>query len=165
MEKNNKEEKNSSNPEGKDPEEIVEPKEQVTMDKDKLDKLLDRLERVEATADKSRLHKYDSLRSEKKDKIIKLRMINGKVIKKIETIENSVEKNPNTGIYNENQLIKIFYETGGYEQIPYVQYSRIYEYLPAVVKKESFDKETKKITYRAVTSEGKEYTIEDSFIN
>jgi len=136
----------------------------VTISEKKLTALLERMERLEAAADKRQLARYDMAKGKIRGKTINLLMLNGKVIIRWSSmVKNLVEKDPITQRWHEDQVIKVQYEDNTVEEMPYVIFGRRYTYLPASVISET--KEKDKLFFKVKTEDGKEYNIQDTFIN
>jgi len=149
----------------------VEPKTTVEVDKDKLDRMLNRLERLEAAANKAGLSKYDSENKEKKSPKIQLNTLDGKVIVKWDKmITNICEKNQHA-VWYEDQKCKIYFEDGTDLEIDYVLLNRRIVKIKATILKSILNQEEEEInnqgsvTYVCRTDDGREYTIGSRFIN
>ena len=140
--------------------------EMVEVSKDKLTKMLERIDRLESAASKRQLAKYDSSHKETNNKIVRLRTLKGKVIIKWSNmILNTVERNPKTGYWQEDQVVNILYEDKTSEEMPYIIFARRHEFIPAIVISESKSSKTGKITYELKTDDGKKYSVLETFIN
>jgi len=139
--------------------------ETVQIEKSKLDAILKRLERVEATADKAGLARYDGLSQEKRKSIVKLLHLgDGRVvISWSDMIENIVEKDPK-GYWFENQKVEVTFEDGEKETMPYVLFSRRYQKINATVISETHEG-SETILKVSTVDDGKEYTINKKFVN
>jgi len=159
-------------PEVKIPESEKKPVEIVQIPKDKLDAVLSRLERLESAASKAGLSKYDATRKHIKEKIISLKTLDGKVIINWDNmVKNIVEKN-DRGYWSEEQTVKLNFEDGTSDTMPYVVFSRRYEHLSCVLEKqikyeegsEEFDKYGEYLfTLKSV--DGKKYEVGSKFVN
>jgi len=137
----------------------------ITLPEDKFKQLLDRIQRLEAAANKAQLSRYDSLHTEVKRKLVNLLTIDGKVVLSWDTMnKNLVEKNPLTGVWHEDQVTTLHLE--GEEkpvEMQYVIFTRRYQPLLAeVVNENIIDGET---ILKVKTTEGKEYEINAKFVN
>lgn len=133
----------------------------------KLNKMMDRLDRLEAAANKKQLARFDARTKGKGERIINLRTWEGKVIMSWDEMpRNIVEKDPRTGYWKEDQIVRLTLEDSEKPiDIPYPIYARRYQLMPATVKAASKDEKTGKTTYKLVTEDGKEYSILDTFVN
>ena len=136
----------------------------VKISRKKLDKLLNRVERLEQSADKGRLARYDSLSQEGKQKAVNLKTLDGRVIKKVETVENRVDQNIHTGTFTENQVVKVTFEDNRTQNMEYIYFARNYSLIPAVVKREIYDSE-EGLIFEVETDEGKTYKINEKYVN
>lgn len=136
---------------------------EVKIKQSQLDAIMEKIERLEATASKQRLANFDSKKEQENGKMIGLRMIDGKVIMSWgKMIRDIVEKSP-AGVWKEDQQVEVTYEDGKKEKMSYVIFTRRYTLLPAEVKSETKDDEG--ITFKVETAEGKKYDIRDKFVN
>lgn len=134
-------------------EETTETPEYVRVKKEKLEELVKRLERLESSASKARLFHYDEKQPKKDTKIIRLLTMDGKVIVGWERMpKNTCEKNER-GVWYEDQTIKVNYENGTSEEMPYIFFTRRYRYMDAEVVSE-----TKNMLPEVIESQG-EYTF------
>lgn len=97
----------------------------VTVDRDKFEAVLNRLERLEAAASKAGLHKYDEDHKEKPGTEAGIKTYNGKRIVSYVMTSNTCEKNPN-GVWREDQNIELTYEDGTKEVAPYAIWAKNY---------------------------------------
>lgn len=142
---------------------VKEKTDKIEIEKSKLDEILKRMERLEKAASKARLHNVDEKNKEKKGKVVKLRMIDGKVITGWSNmVRDIVEKTP-AGVWKEDQQVELWLEDGTKEVMPYVVFARRYSYLPADVISETKDDEG--TTFNVETYDGKKYSVRDTFIN
>jgi len=145
--------------------------EMVTVKKDKLKSLIDRLERLESAASKAGLSRYDQAHKDTQKKTIQLLTFEGKVIVRwAKLLKNVVEKNTITGHWEEDQQIELEYEDEKKEKMPYVIFSRRYQKLKATVNKEimNYDEDEErdgKLTFVVKSIDGKEYKIGSKFVN
>jgi hypothetical protein len=151
-------------------EKIPEPVEEtVTLKKSELDGIMERLNRVEAAADKARIANYDNKNKSESGKIIKLRSMDGKIVISWENMtSNLVEKNSQNGAWREDQKVKINYFDGSSEEMELVIFNRRFQYVKANVIKESINDAgtTAETTiYFVKTEDGHEYSIDKKFIN
>lgn len=97
----------------------------VTVDRDKFEAVLNRLERLESAASKAGLHKYDEDHKEKPGTEAGIKTYNGKRIVSYVMTSNTCEKNPN-GVWREDQNIELTYEDGTKEVQPYAIWAKNY---------------------------------------
>jgi hypothetical protein len=143
------------------------PEETVVIKKSVLEDLMARLDRVEAVADKGQLAHFDSKNKGKMGKTVKLWTIDGKVVISWENmVKNSVERNPLTGIYREELVIKIKFEDGTEQEMDYVFFVRRAVALVCSVIKESKDMDTDDVLFTVKSNDGRVYQdINTKFIN
>ena len=137
----------------------------VSIKKDKLNAILERLERLEFAANKSYLSHFDAKsQGEKKLKIVRLRTIDGKVILRwSDMLSNNVEKNEH-GVWGEDQSVKLEFEDGTFLEMPYVFFARRYKLLPSEVISESTNNYGE-VTFELHTDDNKTYKINSKFVN
>lgn len=97
----------------------------VEIERDKLEAILGRLERLESAASKAGLHKYDEGHKEKPGTEAGIKTYNGKRIVSYVMTSNTCEKNPN-GVWREDQNIELSYEDGTKEVVPYAIWAKNY---------------------------------------
>ena len=147
--------------------------EKVQVDKDKLAAMLKRLDRLESAANKAHLGRYDSLHRDTQRKIIQLNVYEGQVIKRWSgMLRDKVEKNPKTGVWEEDQVLELTFMDNTKKKIPYVIFARRYQHINAEVLKETKNLEADEFekygqyTFEVKTVEGgKRYTIGHKFVN
>jgi len=150
--------------EAKDSDKMVEVKE-----KD-LNKLFERLERLEFAASKAGLSKYDTAHKEALGKIIHLRLLDGKVVLRWEVVRDLVEKDTQ-GRWNEDQQIKLTFEDGKQETMPMIYFTRRYTNIDAEVLSETINRDPLIIeeegdrTFNVKTVDDRVYSIGSNFIN
>jgi len=141
--------------------------------KDKqIEDLLNRVVRLEKTANKKRLDGYDRLNQEDSETTYRLRMIDGKVIIRwSDLITNKAEVNPITRKVEEDQRLTVYYEDGEEETMTLVVFNRRYKHFYTTLVEEKIlrkPEEKKKYGDRILTVEtveGKRYEIGDKFVN
>jgi len=135
----------------------------VSIKKDELAAIMERVKRLEFAADKAHLAHFDEKNKGQHGKSIRLRMINGKVVLSWDNmIENLVEKNP-AGVWSEKQTIKIYYEDKTSEEMDLVIFNRRFTHIKADVISETTMSDA--IVYKVRTEDGREYEINSQFIN
>ena len=134
--------------------------------------LVEKVHRLEQTADKKRLDQYDRLNQEDPVTIYKLRMIDGKVIIGwSDLITNKAEVNPVTRKIEEDQRLMVYYEDKTEEEMDLTIFNRRYQYIYTTLVEETklTDPEKKKKfgnrIFKVKTDEGKIYRIGEKFIN
>ena len=94
---------------------VIEEKTTVEIEKDALTKMMDRINRLESAADKAQLARYDDRRRETHVPTYRLRTIlDGESVHVIlgwKLLTNIVEKNPTTGVWVEDQKVKLFLDS------------------------------------------------------
>lgn len=137
--------------------------ETVTLKKTELDAIMASIKRLEFAADKSHLAHFDEKNRGDRGRIVKLRMIDGKVVLSWDDmVENLVEKD-SAGRWKESQTVKINYEDGKSEKIDLVIFNRRFVSLPAEIISET--KMSDGIILKVKTEDGKTYEINSKFIN
>jgi hypothetical protein len=113
--------------------------EKIMVDKEKLDAILKKIERLESAASKAGLNRYDSINAEDKQRQVKLLTYDNKVIQSWENMPiNLVEKNQNSGVWSENQQIVLnFFGEDKPMTVDYVVWSRRYGKKPAIIEEET----------------------------
>jgi len=100
----------------------------VLVDKVELAKLLDRVDRLESTADVGRLGRYDARFFKKGPNVFSLSVYNGKIITSWRTLKDVAYKDPRTGMIVEDQQYEILFSNNtklkvqGYEQFSDMRY-------------------------------------------
>lgn len=137
--------------------------ETVTIKKETLDDLMERLKRVEQAADKSRLAKFDEANKGKLIRTYGIRTYNGKIVTSWSNmIENTVEKNP-SGKWEENQVVEIFYEDKTSEKIPYIIFDRNKKRIESELVSETKTDDDTILTLK--DEDGIEHKINIKFVN
>ena len=137
----------------------------VTLDKDRFDAMMKRIDRLEYAASKAQLSKFDAKNRGSMEKVVKLITFNDLVvISWTDMTKNLVEKDPH-GKWFEEQEVQLTMEDGQVIKTPYVVFSRRYQLRPAKVVSEVKDQETQEITFKLKTEEGEEYEIHEKFVN
>lgn len=145
----------------------------IEVNKDKLENLYNRLDRLESAASKAGLSKYDSEHKIEQKKRIKLVVYEGKVVENWSNmLANKVEKNPKSGVWEEDQVIAVkFFEEKEPVELPYVIFNRNYTKLEVEVDKEEINISKKDLdkygdrTFHVETTEGKKYVVGKKFVN
>lgn len=134
--------------------------------KDDMDKLKKDNALLLQIADKKRLATYYERHHEKIPSIVKLRMMDDKVILGWRTLKDDVFLNATTGKIVENQTIQVIYEDGKSEEFRYVDYVRRYTQTKckvlSTIKDEKSDKTKLKVERE---DDGKKYEIGIEYIN
>lgn len=98
--------------------------ETVTVEKSKLEKMMERLERLEYAASKANLGNYDAKQEKQVGTNASVSAYEGEIVMAWELIENIVEKNPLTGVWQEKQTIRLHLDEDKTIDMPYVQFIR-----------------------------------------
>lgn len=148
-------------------------KEMVPVPKDVLERLLNRVDDLEAAADIGRLSRVQGLRSQGKlVKTAKLSVYNGKVVLGWFTVKDDVYTDEK-GVIHEDQQVKLILddkdEEGNKvvvesEPVSYRTFSRVITKITGEVIKESSDSEGRK-TVTIKLDDGREYELSVVFIN
>jgi len=125
----------------------------------------DRLERVEFAASKAQLSKFDDKNREDHGKVVNLRSYDGKIIVGWDMIQNLVEKNPLTGVWEEHQTIKLIFSDDTDKIVDYRTFVRRYDMVPALVESET--RHSNGVLVMDVTRKdnGEKYKIDVRFVN
>jgi len=135
----------------------------IEVEKDVLDEMIKKIERLEAVQSQAKLKDFDRSIKDKSKKVVGLREIDGKVIVSWSNmIKNIVEKS-NKGYWGEDQVVEVEYEDGKKEKMPYVIFNRRFTVLLMEVKKE-IKNEDGTTTFVGTTADDKEYKIKDTFL-
>lgn len=142
---------------------------------DIIDKLIERINRLEKTANKKRLDNFDRVNDEDPETIYKLRTIDGKVIIKWSDLHtNKAEVDPVTKKIVEDQSLTVYYEDETKEDMSLVIFNRRYQYIYTTLIEETSlkgerNKEKREQNgdriFTVETEEGKKYIIGENFIN
>lgn len=150
----------------------------ILVDAAKLKSLMDRLDaqaaemaeqkaqmaRLEAAASKAGLANYDNKHRAKPGKSVKVRSYEGKLIVGWRKIIDMVEKNPDTKVWTERQIIELIFEDDTTVQIPYSIWVNRYSLQPAEVKATTtLDDDT--IVYTLKLEDGREIKLGQAFVN
>lgn len=143
----------------------------IVVDAAKLKALMDRLDeqagqmaRLEAAASKAGLANWDNKHKAKPGKAVNVRTFEGKVILGWRTVSNLVEKNPDTKVWTENQIIELIFEDDTTIQIPYITWVNRYAFLAAEVKATTV-LEDETIVYTLKLPDGREVKLGQTFVN
>ena len=146
--------------------------EMIEIRKSKLDAIMQRVERLEAAANKAGLARYDTAHKEDMQKVIRLRVFDGKVVKSwSDMLIDKVEKHPKSGVWGEQQIIELSYFDAEPQEMDYVTFARHYKYLPCVVESQIMNikpelvKSMGNYTFNLKTFDGREYQIGSLFVN
>ncbi|KKQ99943.1 MAG: hypothetical protein UT24_C0020G0011 [Candidatus Woesebacteria bacterium GW2011_GWB1_39_12] len=155
--------------------EKTEEQENITISKTALDKILLKIERLESAASKEALGNFDKKNQKKFGKNARVNLWDDKIIVGWRLTKDIVEKAPLTGVWREDQRIRLCFldEKEESEEIEYVTFSRRYHSLPVSIKKEikSFEKvngeEVERMIFTVETKENtpRTFDIDSRFIN
>lgn len=137
--------------------------ETVEVNKVALDAMIKRLERLEASADLSRLGKYDDKNKKEVVRVVMLSTWDGQVVIGWKMLMNDVQKI--NGIWRESQLVQLMLEDGTSAEIPYLRSVQEVVRVDADIlsrTQESDGHETLKVRRK---DDGKEYNIDSRFVN
>ena len=137
--------------------------ETVTVNKQALDTMIKRLERLESAADLGRLGKYDDKNKIELPKIVLLGKYNDKIIVGWKMLKDEVQKV--NGIWRESQLIQLKLEDDTTIDLPYLQYVQEVVKVNSTIlsrTKDSSGHETLKVRRN---DNGNEYSIDITFVN
>lgn len=150
----------------------VEPKkeeeEEVSIKKDDLSELMDRIKRLEFAASKARTSQYDEQMKKDVGKQVKLRTYGGKIVTHWDDLlTNRVEKNVHGG-WEEDQTIKVYFEDDTNKILPLGEFVRGYKYIKSTVISttvENAGSKDEKTIFKVVTDDEKEFLIDIKFVN
>lgn len=91
--------------------------ETVVVDRSELNKLLGRLDRLESTADKGRLGKYDARFFKRGPNLFTLSVFEDRIITGWRTLKNNSYKDPRSGAIVEDQQYEILFHNNTKEQV------------------------------------------------
>ena len=137
--------------------------ETITVNKQSLDQMIRRLERLESAADVGRLGKFDEKNKMELPKVVLLGKYNDKIIVGWKMLKDEVQKV--NGIWRESQLIQIKLDDDTSIDLPYLQYVQEVVKVDATIlsrTKESNGHETLKVRRN---DNGNEHSIDITFIN
>jgi hypothetical protein len=156
-------EQNSEQTAPQDPmQEIVELRKQINELQKNNESLSDLLLQV---ADKKQLAIYYQKHQQKIPPVVKLRVIDGKVIIGWRTLKDEVYQDPVSMRWYEKQIIEVVFEDGTTKQYALMDYVRLYQHIEAKVVSTLTNSEDGKISFKVQTDDGREYVIGAEFIN
>lgn len=147
--------------------------------------ITDLTNKVNATADKGRLSQFEAGKPRVLSKVVRLNYrdvvtdkdkgtTTPKVIVGWKTIVDRVEKNPNSGVWTETQIVELVYEDDTKEQITYLDFATKTKFINATIQKrrkdEPFEDEfgvgfAGAEVLEVITDSGKAYEIDSRFVN
>ena len=89
-----------------------------------LERMMDRLDRLEFASSKAQLSLYDARNKTDLGTTACLNVYEGKIIVAWKLLENFVERNPQTGVWTERQTIQLHFLEGEPVEVPYAQFIR-----------------------------------------
>lgn len=95
----------------------------ITIEREKLELMLSRLERLESAANKAGLNRFDEAHREAMGTNVGVKVYEGKRIMSYVMTTNTCEKMPN-GSWKEDQNIELSYADGTKEVVPYTVWSK-----------------------------------------
>ncbi len=171
MTNQNKDDLDTSKLEINDKTEPTPKEETISVSKSELAELMKKIDRLEATANKGRLHNYDKNNKEEEETIIKVRLIDGKIITSWRSLTNNVYRDPLTKRIIEDQKIEVTYENDTTEKMDIVTFNRRYVHMftklvesTDLKKKDEIDKYGFQ-RFKLETDEGKKIIIGSNFVN
>lgn len=161
------------------PEEENKPEgEMVQVPKDKLDAVLAEMEQIKKdnamlkeVADKGRVARYMAANKGEAEPLrLGIRQYNGKIVLGWAKVKDEVYKEPNTGIWRENQVIKLVYHDNTADEVPYLDFSRRYEKVECKVLKSTTDDQTGNKTFDIEVVQdgpfrGEQFKVDSPFVN
>lgn len=119
-----------------------------------------------AVTDKKALAHYYSRNRESLPSIVKLRIIDSKLVVGWRTIKNEIYQIAGTQKWVENQIIELLFDNGSKKEMPYIDFVRNYEYIFAKVINSTIDEISKELSIKVAREDnGKELTIGVKFVN
>ncbi len=122
------------------------------------------IEMLREVADKSRLYWWEEKNKKPTTKVVRLTVIEGKIVVGWKTIIDEVFQDTN-GIFHEKQVIEIYFEDGTKKSLNYIDFTRLTNKIEVELIKRMKDEEQGTESVTVKTKEGKEYTIGIEFIN
>lgn len=160
-----KEEK-TKNEENKKEEGVVVSKEAFERLQKELEQLRKDRDILMAAADKKALANYYMRHQADIPKIVKLRMIDGKLILGWRTVKDEVYKDPITQRWREEQIVEVLFEDGTKKQYPLVEFNRLYTHIEAKRIGVIQNEQTGDLAFRVVRLDnGQELTIGAKYVN
>lgn len=141
--------------------------------------------KLDAVADKGRLSNFEAGKPIVLTKVVRLNYrevvtdkVKGttepKVIVGWKILVDRVEKNPNTGVWTETQIVEVVYEDDTKEQMPYLDFATKTKFINATIQKRRKDEPFQDEhgvefagaeVLEVVTDSGKAYEIDSRFVN
>lgn len=140
-------------------------KDTVEVSKGLLESLQKKIDMLEQVADKKSLALYYSRNKAELPKIVRLRMMDGKVIVGWRTVKDEVYEDSVTRRWKEIQIIQLLYEDGETEEMSLTDFVRKYTHISAKVLSTSVDSETGQEALKVETDTGKIYEIGVQYVN
>jgi len=159
-------------PLNKEEKELTKPEDEtVVIKKSQLDALVARLDRVEKVANKGRLANFDKDNAGEQTTVIRVREMNGKIIKSWRTTADTVERDPITKRLTEDQRLEVTYFDDSVEEINIATFTKRYKHVPCTLVEATMmikqaDKEKYGIQrFKLEMPDGEEITIGSTFVN
>jgi len=135
----------------------------IQIKQSELERLVSRLDRLEYAANKARTAHFDKRNREAQGKLVNLTTYEGKAVVGWRMLEDLVEKDPRTMVWNEIQTIELTFEDGDVSTVPYATFVRRYKKIEGEVISEI--KIDDKTIFKIKTEDGREFEIDITFIN
>ena len=123
---------------------------------------------VMATADKGRLNKYDEKNRKPIERVVRVTTYEhkGKLLKVVGwvMITDQVFKNSN-GVYIENQVVRVILENDDKVDMPYIDFVKKTQHINATIKSRLVDESTGSLILTLIDPQGKEFSIDATFVN
>jgi len=146
-------------PQGQEMQELKKRIDELQKSNDSLNELLLQV------ADKKQLAIYYQRHQQKVPPIVKLRVLDGKVIIGWRTVKDDVYQDPVTMRWTEKQIVEVLFEDGTSKQLALMDYVRLYKHIEAKVMSTLTDTADNKIAFKVQADNGKEYVIGAEFVN
>jgi hypothetical protein len=135
----------------------------IEITKSEMKQMLERINRLEMAADKSRLAVYDERMKKVTARKASLTSYEGKIVVGWKMIEDIVEKLP-TGIWVEKQILELRFLDETSLVVPYQTFVSRYKKIDCLIKSEKIDDQDQK-TYTVELIDGRLLEIGEQFIN
>lgn len=137
--------------------------ETITVNKKSLNELINRLERLEYSADVGRLSKFDEKNKKELPKVVLLGQYDGKIVLGWKMLKDEVQKV--NGVWRESQLIQIKLDDDSTLEMPYLQYVQGVVKVDATILSRTKDSDGHETLKVRRNDNGSEYSIDITFIN
>jgi len=149
------------------------PEDTITIPKSEFDSVLEKIKKMEEgqkmlenVADKGRLARWQSQHRDFKEKVVRVTIVEGKIVTGWKMIKDEVGKNPNTGLWFEKQIIELHFIDDTIKEYDYADFNRMSQKVPGtVVRDNKFTDADGVHEVLTIDIDGKEIDIDVRFIN